>query len=890
MAVFKYKPVTSWGKKFLSEIETVKQLYLEGQSNRTISRKYAPKETLKKTTGSNTTVERVISALKKEGVYNPKTGRVVKITNEELGKRPDLTGARITETGEIQLPYLRNPEISARIEAGAKGNVHFNQWLRDNPDLSKPSVQKFIKEKGIKWQAQGSPGKLKESVTKNILDIEKLIKNNPGLSAKELQAKSGLNTYTFNNRLTQLKTAYKEGRAGFEADKELEAIIESMPSNIMKPMEEKILEVLDDLEIDQDMLSDESLKSLMKSRIALLEFFRGGEKATGIKGTHFEHRFPKVLVKEFKGDPDLQLKLLLTGSRTTPELNYFKSRYDNILRGAVTKYKEGDISLNEYNKIVNQARKEVRDVTGGYEIGYIKYDKSGKATPVVEGPSVLQKGGEGYFGPQTTQIASAFKNLKYHNNLVKNYKKDPDNPIFNKLRIKSKPENISEYSNLESAFSKVAPHLNISRKKFTEFAAKNINNPVIKALFKKPAGKASLVTAATLTPTALVAEEKTNNELAQDLKVLMDTSETEYSPINNVTEQTDIEFGDPETWDKKVLDFVKEYPVVSGTAAGTTAVGGALATKTGRKALGKIAQVGLSTPPGMVGLNLALGVDPTSTMDRTLLEAELAAAPGLVKGAEAVTKNPLMRKLLTLGISPRVAAGLSGLGITALAGEGLYELGKRGVAEYEKLQAMTPEEKEAYLAEEVYPLMDEGAMVDISREGFADGSKPPKMDRRLFLKIMGGIMSLPILGKMSKVAKPAAGALSKEVQSLNIPTHFTNLVQKIRTFGKMFEGPKSRSERYRYGDYEMDIDADTGQIEITKQKMGVFGDEDGIVSEEYMTFKPGRADETTGGKTPPDEYEEYTAYADQDGKMTDVEEGVLEDTIEEGLNFKIGKE
>ena len=78
----------------------------------------------------------------------------------------------------------------------------------------------------------------------------------------------------------------------------------------------------------------------------------------------------------------------------------------------------------------------------------------------------------------------------------------------------------------------------------------------------------------------------------------------------------------------------------------------------------------------MVGLNLAVGVDPKETFDRTLLEAELAATPGLVKGAEAMTKNPLLRKALTLGIGPRLAAGLSGVGIAALAGEALYGRGK----------------------------------------------------------------------------------------------------------------------------------------------------------------------------------------------------------------------
>ena len=347
----------------------------------------------------------------------------------------------------------------------------------------------------------------------------------------------------------------------------------------------------------------------------------------------------------------------------------------------------------------------------------------------------------------------------------------------------------------------------------------------------------------------------------------------------------DIEFGDPETWDKKVLDFVKEYPVVSGTAAGTTAIGGTLATKTGRKALGTLGKGLVSTPAGAALLNLGLGVDPTETLDRTFLEAELAAAPALVKGAQAMTKNPLLQRLLTLGIGPRVAAGLSGVGIAALAGEGLYELGKRGVAEYEKLQAMTPEEKEDYLRSEVDPLMDEGGMVNISREGFKDGSKPPKMDRRMFMKIMGGIMSLPVLGKVGKVAKPTVKALAKEAQAIKIPPYFFKMVDKIKNLGEDVSKRFSTQERevvYNYrtpdADYELIEDLNTGDKRIKILK----GDPDFPgYKEQELTLKKGQADEATGFV--PDEYDEYTVRSDFDGKMKDIDEGIedIGDLVEE---------
>jgi hypothetical protein len=310
---------------------------------------------------------------------------------------------------------------------------------------------------------------------------------------------------------------------------------------------------------------------------------------------------------------------------------------------------------------------------------------------------------------------------------------------------------------------------------------------------------------------------------------------TAEEPDQKYAPPEDIEFGDPETWDKKVLDFV-------------------------------------ATPAGMVGLNLAVGVDPKETFDRTLLEAELAATPGLVKGAEAMTKNPLLRKALTLGIGPRLAAGLSGVGIAALAGEGLYELGKRGVAEYEKLQAMTPEEKQAYLAEQVDPLMDEGGMVDISREGFKDGSKPPKMDRRKFMKIMGGIASLPVLGKFVKIAKPLTPAVSKAVDGM--PTFIFDLIAKVKskaeaTGMKYFTG--NRADEFA-DVYQADnfVVTEKGN-KITLREIDD-PDRPGYRENEIEI----EVDPETGGVT----YNEASARPDMEGKLKDVEEYIDEDDLE----------
>jgi nitrogen regulatory protein PII-like uncharacterized protein len=176
-------------------------------------------------------------------------------------------------------------------------------------------------------------------------------------------------------------------------------------------------------------------------------------------------------------------------------------------------------------------------------------------------------------------------------------------------------------------------------------------------------------------------------------------------------------------------------------------------------------------------------------------------------------------------------------------------------------------------------------MADGGRIGFKKG-----MDRRTFMKIMGGLTALPVVGKFFKGAEVAAPVVEKAVDvASGAPPYFFNLVDRIRALGKKFAGPKERSESYSYKDYEMDIDLDTGKIDIKKTKEAMIpgGDEAGIAEEVYMTYKPGVADETTKGGKVVDEYEEFTARPDIDGKMKDVEDGVPDEVVREG---SIGKE
>ena len=182
----------------------------------------------------------------------------------------------------------------------------------------------------------------------------------------------------------------------------------------------------------------------------------------------------------------------------------------------------------------------------------------------------------------------------------------------------------------------------------------------------------------------------------------------------------------------------------------------------------------------------------------------------------------------------------------------------------------------AYNAIMRYKRKDPEDMADGGRIGFKKG-----MDRRTFMKMVGGLTALPILGKFFKGAEVAAPVAEKAVEAAKtVPPYFFDLVNKIKIFGKQRTTPsyKERVNEYTYTgkdgiEYELVEDLDTGDIMIKKDKMGVAssGDEsyDVIEDRTEMVYKKGQADETTKG-TPADEYDEYKVEFDQDGTAADA--------------------
>jgi len=193
---------------------------------------------------------------------------------------------------------------------------------------------------------------------------------------------------------------------------------------------------------------------------------------------------------------------------------------------------------------------------------------------------------------------------------------------------------------------------------------------------------------------------------------------------------------------------------------------------------------------------------------------------------------------------------------------------------------------------------------DGGRIGFDKGS-PPSKSRRNFLKLIGGLASIPVFGKLFKAAKPAAkvAEVAKEVTS-GVPAYFPKLVEKIKMLGNDVTEKAATVERQKvidYKDYTLTEDITTGAITIDKRTEGggmyQIGEqmeyESGIVKQERIEYTPPETIMGKDGKPVkiPAQYEEVTVKPDFEGKMKDVESGLdsYDEILEEVGESKIKK-
>jgi len=163
-------------------------------------------------------------------------------------------------------------------------------------------------------------------------------------------------------------------------------------------------------------------------------------------------------------------------------------------------------------------------------------------------------------------------------------------------------------------------------------------------------------------------------------------------------------------------------------------------------------------------------------------------------------------------------------------------------------------ESEEDFREYIDELNEDSNFAEGGRIGYKDG--PDQPGRRKFMKIMGGLAALPIVGKFFKLGKVAtkAAPIVKTPPVAGKPEWFDTLVNKVITEGE--------DVTKKFATKEREI------VHTKKLEEGKFADEvtvyrdldDGTVRVEYnsvdnmseapvnLTFKPGMADEATKGK------------------------------------------
>ena len=699
---------------------------------------------------------------------------------------------------------------------------------------------------------------IKPEVTKYGNKVLKVLEKNPSLIGnqnelfKQAKVPAGMDSGVA--RALKNNAELGSGKKRFDIPKSISKLVSKLYG---------VTESVDDLFFKAGASPEDVSSILTKPASSLKEPFRSGVLK---KATVFEHTFPKSLIPFIKGKK-LQNELLMTGERTSPFLNDFKTRFDLAQKRAVEKYLK-DGNLKEYNKSINNIRDTVKKLTGGYEIGYIKFDKNGNSFPIVN--SKIASEGLNEFGQGTSQKVTAFKNAKYTTNLLKNFKKDPENINFSTLRRQVDVEDISEdvikkSQEAAKAYEKAKPFLGL-KDKFINFSKKNLNNPLVQTLFKAPAGKAALVTGAILLPSKLAAQEPENIPPG----MLPEGSPGQINP-------------EPE----EVFDPERAEPGLALTAAAAP-----LATQKGRNLYGKFAKQiakGLGNTVRAVGsplTGLTLAATELASDDPSLGQAgaELLLPEQIKRVAGQLPKGIMsnvfglqgLSKFGKLGaLAARAPSVMTPVGLTLLGAEGIKKLYDEEQKKNRMIEAMDPEERLQFLEEEkaTEEFMSRQSAAYGGRMGFADGPEDPK--KRKFMKIMGGIASIPILGRFIDIGTQApkvAEVLRRGADG--IPDFIMDLIAKVKakaeaTGMKYFTGNRADefSDVYQADDF---VITEQGN-KITVKKRNQEGDmiEKDIEMEIDM-------DPETGGVT----YNEATARPDAEGKLKDVEEYIEEDDLE----------
>ena len=354
--------------------------------------------------------------------------------------------------------------------------------------------------------------------------------------------------------------------------------------------------------------------------------------------------------------------------------------------------------------------------------------------------------------------------------------------------------------------------------------------------------------------------------------------------------------------DKKENSVRENAPAIAGGAASLGRFGPGLLK-------GALKTIGSPVVSGGFAVNEMMSEDPNMALagaELLLPEIYKQAGNKIPKGfinnvlglqgiKTLVDKYPMLRKFKPvanlIAKSPRV---MTPVGLTLIAKD-IYDefdktigLDQRGPLTEEELLDMR--EKETYMGsiadafdkayKENTPLPGQEGIETLKQKfalggriGFADGPEDPS--KRKLMKIMGGLASIPILGRFIDIGTQAPKVAEVVKRSADgVPEFLMDLIAKVKLKAKTkgmeyFTGnkPEEFKDVYQVDNY---VVTEKGNKTIIRE---IDQDGDMLYKENQMELD---YDPETGGYT----YNEASARPDAEGKLKDVEEYIEEDDLE----------
>jgi len=228
-------------------------------------------------------------------------------------------------------------------------------------------------------------------------------------------------------------------------------------------------------------------------------------------------------------------------------------------------------------------------------------------------------------------------------------------------------------------------------------------------------------------------------------------------------------------------------------------------------------------------------------------------------------------------LAARAPSIMTPVGLTLLGAEGIKKLYDEEQKKNRMIEAMDPEERSQFLEEEKateeFMSRQSAATGGIMRLGFADGPEDPK--KRKFMKIMGGLASIPLLGRFIDIGTqaPKVAEVVKRTAE-GVPDFIMDLIAKVKLKAtekgtKYFTGNRSDefADVYQADEFVVTEKGNTTTIREVDDP-----DRPGYRENQIEI----EVDPETGGVT----YNEASARPDMDGKLKDVEEYIEDSDLE----------